>query len=194
VQELLVTWFREWTVHPVTQPYRFRSVSVAYPFHSRGLSVVNRDLNFAYGKSRKGYGYVTVVSRSLRLHYVCAAVIDGHLRLVTEKLKFSNNLKIVSRKERAYGSTAVYPGLSRITTVMSTANLRNCHGYLRFETVGFRHPEPWKCNKGFIVSSLFLLHWLCCFPSICYILHNLYSLLKLNGNIIKLVKIQLNNF
>ena len=136
MQELLVTWFREWAVHPVTQPYRFRSVSVAYPFHSRSLSVVNRDLNFAYGKSRKGYGYVTVVSRSLRLHYVCAAVIDGHLRLVTEKFKFSNNLKIVSRKERAYGSTAVYPGLSRITTVMSTANVRNCHGCLRFETVG----------------------------------------------------------
>ena len=121
---------------------RFRGVSVAYPFHIRSLSVVNRDLKFAYGKSRKGYGYVTVVSRSLRLLHGCAAVVDGHLRLVTEKLKFSNNLKIVSRKKRAYGSTAVYPGLPRITTVMSTANVRNCHGYLRFETVGFRHLEP----------------------------------------------------
>ena len=127
---------------PRDTTYSFRSVSVAYPFHIRSLSVTNRDLNFAYGESRKGYGYVTVVSRSLRLLYGCAAVVDGHLRLVTEKLKFSNNLKIVSRKERAYGSTAVYPGLSRITTVMSTANVRNCHGYIRFETVGFRHLEP----------------------------------------------------
>ena len=116
---LLVTWFREWTVHPVTQPYLFRSVSVAYPFHIRSHSVDNQDRNFSYGKSRKGYGYVTVVSRSLRLQYGCAAVVDGHLRLVTEKLKFSNNFKIVSRKKRPYGSTAVYPGLSRITTAMS---------------------------------------------------------------------------
>ena len=148
-----VTWFREWTVHPVTQPYRFRSVSVAYPFDIRSHSVNNRDRNFSYGKSRKGYGYATVVSRSLRLHEGCAAVVDGHLRLVTEKFKFSNNLKIVSRKKRTYGSTAVYPGLSRITTVMSTANVRNCHGYLRFETVGFRHVKPWKCNKGFTLSQ-----------------------------------------
>ena len=37
---------------------------------------------------------------------------------------------------------------------MSTANVRNCHGYLRFETVGFRHLEPWKCNKGFILSGI----------------------------------------
>ena len=106
--------------------------------------MVNRDLNFAYGKSRTGYGYVAVVSRSIRLHYGCAAVVDGHLRLVTEKLKFSNNLKIVSRKKRVYGSMAVYPGLSRIITAMSTANVRNSHRYLRvrLETVGFRHLEP----------------------------------------------------
>ena len=149
MQELLITLFREWTVHPVTQ-------SVAYPLHIRFIAVVFpwSTGTSIYGKSRKGYGYVTVVSRSLRMHYGCAAVVDGHLRLVTEKLKFSNNLKIVSRKERAYGSTAVYPGLSRITTVMSTANVRSCHGYLRFETVGFRHPKPWKCNKGFM-----LIYW-----------------------------------
>ena len=159
MQELLVTWFREWTVHPVTQPYRFRSGSVAYPFHIRSHSVDNRHRNFSYGKSRKRYGYVTVVSRSLRLHYGCAAVVDGHLRLVTEKLKFSNNLKIVSRKKRTYGSMAVYPGLSRITTVMSTANVRNCHGYLRFETVGFRHVKPWKCNKGFMMNYPRAVYW-----------------------------------
>ena len=52
---------------PRDTTYSFRSVSVAYPFHIRSLSVTNRDLNFAYGESRKGYGYVTVVSRSLRL-------------------------------------------------------------------------------------------------------------------------------
>ena len=146
-------WSRDSENEPYT-PWHNRIVSVAYPLHIRFIAVA---FPWSTGTSilaTVNHGKDTVVSRSLRLHYVCAAVIDGHLRLVTEKFKFSNNLKIVSRKERAYGSTAVYPGLSRITTVMSTANVRNCHGYLRFETVGFRHPEPWKCNKGFMV----LLH------------------------------------
>ena len=66
-----------------------------------------------------------------------------------EELKFSNNLKIVSQKKLPYGSTAVYPGLLRSCLIMSTANVQNCHGYLRFETVGFQHLEPWKCNRGF---------------------------------------------
>ena len=106
--------------------------------------MVNRDLNFAYGKSRKGYGYVTVVSRSLRLNYGCAAVIDGHLRLVSSgKIEmFKQFENCLPEKKRSYGSTAVYPGLSRIITVMSTATVRNCHGHLRLTTVGFRHLEP----------------------------------------------------
>ena len=83
------------------------------PWHNRSFSVVNRELNFSYGKFWKRYGYVTIVSRSLWLHYGCAAVVDGHLRRVMEKLKFSNNLKIVSWIKRAYGSTAVYPNSLR---------------------------------------------------------------------------------
>ena len=35
-------------------PWHNRGISVAYPLHIRSFSMVNRELNFSYGKSRKG--------------------------------------------------------------------------------------------------------------------------------------------
>ena len=140
---------RDTTVsYSVSYPLHIRFISVAFPW-STGTSnspTVNHGKDTDMLRLCHGlYGRTTVAPRLSTDTY----------GIVTEKLKFSNNLKIVSRKERAYGSTAVYPGLPRITTVMSTANVRNCHGYLRFETVGFRHLEPWKCNKGFTLPKGF---------------------------------------
>ena len=131
-------WSRDSEDEPYT-PWHNRAVSVAYPLHIRFISVA-----FPWSAGSpilptvnpgKGTDMLRLCHGLYGCTTGCAAVVDWHLRfqtvairdrnresviralrLVTEKLKFSNNLNIVSLKKEhteARRFIPVYPGSLR---------------------------------------------------------------------------------
>ena len=112
-------------------PWHNRIVSVAYPLHIRFIAVA---FPWSTGTSMLptvNPGKDTDMLRLCHGLYGCTTVVPrlstDTYGLVTEKFKFSNNLKIVSRKRKSLRKLRrfipVYPGSLRSCI---TANVRNC--------------------------------------------------------------------